>query len=324
MTIIEPPSQGDPLLPWAKENADRLRDAMARFGAVILRGFQVDTPYFSDVSDIFAPTVSLQNGQVSPRTQIHGSVYTSTNFPKSFGITQHHELCYDVYPPRFIFFYCKVAPIKDGQTMVTDARAFYESLPATLRERFERHGVQYIRRFTPENPYKNASDTFLAMSGDELAKYCHDYAIEIDTVNGYLQATQTRGAFTVNPHNGMQVFFNVAHLWHWTNVVAASEGLSEDAVGRATELDRERAWADARYGDGTPIEESVVQEIHGMYADQQRPIEWEDDDVVLIDNVVATHGRRPFDCPREIQVTVRGPTTTQYRPIPNAPTPLFT
>lgn len=310
--VIEPTTKGTDIVPWATANFSRLKDKLTKYGALVLRGFKGDTHTFSQVADLFSTDSCKLQGQISPRTQIHGSVFTSTNFPAQYPIGQHHENCYDIYPPAYIFFYCNRPAESGGETALVDARSFFKQLDGKIAEKFQRLGVEYHRNFTPSSPYKTGQQTFLSQSKEELEKYCESHGIKGQWVNGRLRATQVRGATTRHPVTGDLAFFNVAHIWHWSSIEKAALAFGGDVAERIKSVPPDERWGNAHYGDGSEIETSVVDEISGIYRENETLIPWEKDDVVIVDNVLCTHGRRPFTGPRELHVTVRKPSKNPY------------
>ena len=58
------------------------------------------------------------------------------------------------------------------------------------------------------------------------------------------------------------------------------------------------------YGDGTPIEDSVVAEISEIYEQQAVRFQWQPGDVIVLDNMLVAHARDPFEGTRKILVAM--------------------
>ena len=58
------------------------------------------------------------------------------------------------------------------------------------------------------------------------------------------------------------------------------------------------------YGDGTPIEDSVMAEISEIYNQQAIRFDWQAGDVILLDNMMVSHSRDPFEGTRKILVAM--------------------
>jgi hypothetical protein len=93
-------------------------------------------------------------------------------------------------------------------------------------------------------------------------------------------------------------WFNQAHLFHVSSVEPAIRKIlvakfKEDGLPR-----------NSYYGDGTPIEDSVLDEIRSAYAKTEVAFPWQRGDVIMIDNMLVSHGRRPFKGPRKTLVAM--------------------
>jgi hypothetical protein len=47
-------------------------------------------------------------------------------------------------------------------------------------------------------------------------------------------------------------------------------------------------------GDGSPLSSAEVQQIESAYDAVSQPVRWEAGDVLLLDNILMAHGRRPY------------------------------
>ena len=56
------------------------------------------------------------------------------------------------------------------------------------------------------------------------------------------------------------------------------------------------------YGDGSPIEESFLQEIREIYDQEMVMFPWQSGDILMLDNMLASHGRTPFTGSRKVVV----------------------
>jgi len=78
---------------WVRANLGTLKSMLITYGAILFRGFSMDTP---EDFDLFAKSFGWTEfpyvGGVSVRTPIVGNVYTSTEAPPECKIPFHHEL----------------------------------------------------------------------------------------------------------------------------------------------------------------------------------------------------------------------------------------
>ncbi len=56
------------------------------------------------------------------------------------------------------------------------------------------------------------------------------------------------------------------------------------------------------YGDGTPVDSSVLESIRAAYEKETCYFTWQKGDILMIDNMLVVHGRKPFSGKREILV----------------------
>jgi hypothetical protein len=56
------------------------------------------------------------------------------------------------------------------------------------------------------------------------------------------------------------------------------------------------------YADGSPIEANVLNELRRAYEDEKVDFGWQKGDVMMLDNMLVTHGRDPFLGERKILV----------------------
>jgi alpha-ketoglutarate-dependent taurine dioxygenase len=68
----------------------------------------------------------------------------------------------------------------------------------------------------------------------------------------------------------------------------------------------------ATYGDGSPFDESELANIREAFAQETVTFEWKAKDVLLVDNMLVSHGRTPFKGKRRILVGM----CEQFTPTP--------
>jgi hypothetical protein len=94
------------------------------------------------------------------------------------------------------------------------------------------------------------------------------------------------------------VWFNQAHLFHVSNL---ENSIQESLLAV---LKEEGLSRNAYYGDGTPIERSVLDEIRAAYKASTVVFPWQKDDLLMVDNMLVAHGRRPYTGERKTLVAM--------------------
>jgi alpha-ketoglutarate-dependent taurine dioxygenase len=97
------------------------------------------------------------------------------------------------------------------------------------------------------------------------------------------------------------VWFNHATFFHVTTLeTSVRDALLTDFAG--AELP-----TNTFYGDGSPIEPEVLDELREAYRQQTVAFPWEAGDVLLLDNMLVAHGRAPYIGARKVLVGMARP-----------------
>jgi len=108
-----------------------------------------------------------------------------------------------------------------------------------------------------------------------------------------------------HPRTGKLLWFNHAHVFHLSN----NDTLTRAALlAQCEEADLPRH---TYYGDGTPIEDSVLEQIREAYQSAAVRFDWQAGDVLMLDNMAVCHGREVFVGPRKILVAMAEPVEAQ-------------
>lgn len=284
--------------------AARLRECAAeqleRAGGLLFRGFPVpDVAAFRRFAASFGHELLSYEFGSTPRSKLDAGVYTSTEYPAHQWIPQHNEQAYTRQWPMRIWFYCDVAPQQGGATPIADSRQVYRRLNPQLRERLAQRQLMYVRN------YGNGLDVswqyvFNTEEPRAVEAYCRAQGIAWEwKADGELRTRQVCQAVARHPRTGDHVWFNQAHLFH----VSALEAPVREAL--LAVVDEEDLPRNVYYGDdGAPLERSVLDEIRGVYDELTVSFPWQQGDVLMLDNMLTTHGRAPYSGPRRIVVAM--------------------
>ena len=61
------------------------------------------------------------------------------------------------------------------------------------------------------------------------------------------------------------------------------------------------------YGDGAEIEPAALDELRAAYEAETVVIPWQEGDIMMLDNMLVSHGREPYKPPRQIVVGMAEP-----------------
>jgi alpha-ketoglutarate-dependent taurine dioxygenase len=142
-------------------------------------------------------------------------------------------------------------------------------------------------------------DVFQTTDRQLVEEYCRKSLTEFEWRDGNrLRTRQVRQAVVTHPETGDTVWFNHAHMFHVSNL---EPSLRASLLAEFSEDDLPR---NAYYGDGTPIEDSVLEEIREVYRAAAVTFTWQKDDIMMLDNILASHGRQPYTGDRKILVAM--------------------
>jgi alpha-ketoglutarate-dependent taurine dioxygenase len=116
--------------------------------------------------------------------------------------------------------------------------------------------------------------------------------------DNWLRTRRVCPAVARHPRTGETVFFNQVQLHH---VSCLEQSVRETLLSMYREEELPR---NVYYGDGSPIEDSVVVEIIETYRRAAVSFPWREGDILVLDNMLTAHARNPFTGPRKIVVAM--------------------
>jgi alpha-ketoglutarate-dependent taurine dioxygenase len=269
--------------------------------ALVMRGFGVAPGELDDVLDALLPDRLAYVHGNSPRTKVGRNVYTSTEYPAARSISMHNEMSYAARWPTRLAFYCETAPGSGGATPVIDGGLWLEAVGPEIREAFAA-GVRYQQNLHGSYGLgKSWQQTFETEDRGEVEAFLADSAATWEwRSDGGLHIEQLRPAFVRHPVTGAEVWFNQADQWH-------PAGLGDEtAQALAQIMPPEDLPQSVTFADGSPIPDEYATRIRDLGLEKAVDVDWHAGDLLLIDNVLVGHGRRPFDGPRRVLVAMSG------------------
>ena len=295
--LVEPSVRGLDPVAWATRNRDFIESSLRKHGGILFRNFNLKTAgQFGQFMAATAGELLTYNERSSPRTEVTDHVYTSTDYPAAYSIFVHNENSYQRKWPMKIFFFCETPAESGGETPIADCRRVYATLPASIRERFRAKNWMYVRNFGDGFglPWRTVFQT------DDRAvveDHCRRNGIDASWKSGdRLRLRAVRRAIHEHAYTGEEVWFNHATFFHISTM--------EQAVREAllAEVAEDDLPTNSYYGDGSPIEPEVLEELRGRYREETVMFTWQRGDTLLLDNMLVAHGRAPFTGTRKIMV----------------------
>jgi alpha-ketoglutarate-dependent taurine dioxygenase len=290
------------LVGWARSRREWIQTLLLRHGGLLFRGFHISgLDEFQQFATAISGELLEYKEQTSPRNKLHGNIYTSTEYPPQYRIFLHNENSYSSTWPLKIMFFCIIAPPEGGETPVVDVRRVLARIPEEVRARFARDGWMLVRNFG--TGYGLSWQTaFQTNDPLEVNRHCEASGIQFEWLSrDRLRIRQRRPAIVSHPATGELVWFNHATFFH------ASTLAPEMRAGLFAELAEEDLPYNTFYGDGSAIDSQVVQLLRNAYESETIQFPWQQHDLLLLDNMLAAHGRSAFKGPRKIVVAMTEP-----------------
>lgn len=300
--VIRPALDGINLPEWAAQNRSFLRTKLNQHGGILFRGFGLqgadDLQQFTDAA-CDGPLPYQERS--SPRSAVQGNIYTSTDYPPEYKIFLHNEQSYNLNFPRYILFLCVTAAKQGGATPIADSRRVFQRIDPAVRQRFIDRKYMYVRNFSDRFGLTWQA-AFQTTERAVVEDYCRSNQISWEWKPGdELRTRQVREVTALHPDTGEPVWFNHATFFHVSTL--------EDAVKQAllSEMDAIDLPNNTYYGDGEEIEPEVLEMLRRAYLEELVAETWQEGDLLMLDNMLAAHGRSSFVGPRLILTAMASP-----------------
>jgi len=283
---------------WAAANRSELERELLRHGAILFRDFELGSiPAFERFASAVTPDLFGEYGDL-PRAGEGEKVYDATPYPADKSILFHNESSHLHRWPMRQWFYCIQPAEAGGNTELVDCREMYRRLDPHLAATLAQKGLLYVRNFI-DGIDVSWQDFFHTSERAEVERYCREADIEYEWMaDDGLQTRRKSRAVVRHPQTGEWVFFNQIQLHH---PACLEPSLRESMLAIFDESELPR---NVYFGDGSKIADAIVDEIGDLYDRVAVGTPWRAEDVVLLDNMLVAHARRPYRGDRRITVAL--------------------
>jgi hypothetical protein len=302
---------------WLIDHEDVIEKLLLEFGAVRFRGFPVKGPeQFRDLMSHYPVATMGYKGGGGARAAITGRVMEATRINNDRFIQLHHEMCYQRQWPLKLAFYCNVTPSSGGATTIGDIRRYEAKIPQRILDEVRKRGVLYRRNFrdgrTPTegwtreflNMHRPWQEAFFTEDKTEVESACEAAGLQWQWLDdGSLQTEAPKSGFVTHPVLGTNHWFNQINnmtglpmgdrLWHNT--------LTPEDYRQGKRYPNE-----VLFGDGGKIPVEDVELLRRIDDEVLVDEPWEAGEIMILDNILCTHGRTPFEGKRDTQVQLLG------------------
>ena len=309
--VIEPVDKKIPFPEFLKlleTNIEYVKESLLKYGGLLFRNFPIE-----NANDFSTAINKLQLGQFinyiggdSPRKKITEGVYTSTEAPPSFKIALHNELSYASNYPKHIYFYCDIPPLANGETIIGDARKIYELIDSKVKERFIKKGLKYISCYPYKSPFlnfiikshKSWINVFETEDKKEVEKKCRENKLSLEWHwNDWIKIGATHPSVISHPQTEEKVWFNQAHHFDFNPKFL---GWHRYLGTKVVYCRKNTKLHEVFFADNTKIPREDLYHILDVLDENTIYFPWKKGDFLVLDNILAMHGRATFTGKRRI------------------------
>jgi hypothetical protein len=280
---------------WIRAHREQLLEQASQHGAVLFRGFPLNSP---EDCDVFVAAFGLTNFPYieslsnAVRVNYTERIFSANEAPADVTIYFHHEMAQTPIYPAKLFFFCQTPAEEGGETPLCRSDVLFERLAERCPEfakNCEEKGLRYSNVMPAENDPKSGmgrswKSTLRAETREEAESRLREIQYDWEWLpDGSLRATTPVLPAVRNVGQGRKAFFN--------QLIAAFQGWKDDRNDPSKAI---------RFGDGSPLDRDAVNVATELAYEMAFDLPWQKGDAVLVDNFVTMHGRRTFKGTRKV------------------------
>lgn len=293
--LVQPAMRDLDHLSWLANQRTDIEKMLQKHGAILFRGFAVDgNKEFEAFAGALCDQLYGEYGDLPPD---QGNVYKVTPYPHKDRILFHSESSHMHCWPTKQFFYCRLPAASGGTTPIVDCRQVYKALDPEFVAKLSEHGLRYERYFHPGVDV-DWREFFKTEDREEVAAKCRKNGIELKWYGDVAGMSQWAPGVATHPQTGEQILFNQIQLHHISYLPAKLRA----AVTELYPANQEPR--NVYFGDGTPISDTDAAELERICWEQSIDFPWQKGDVLMVDNMLISHARNPYEPPREMFVVM--------------------
>ncbi|KAJ0425230.1 hypothetical protein BJY00DRAFT_308558 [Aspergillus carlsbadensis] len=280
-------------------------------GALLIRGLPIKTAHdYSAVAHALGFHPHTEVGRPPLRTVLAPNVKTANEGPPELPIWPHNEYGWSTINPAWLTFCALRVPERGGATPITSSLYIANRL-AELRPRFlealRRLGVRYTYRYTAEVLVSNTGNSIrgaygeLVTDGDDAETFKRKVEDEVRRhsewfewhEDGSLSVTHVVPAIRIHSPTGLAVFFG--------NITSAlGRSRHHGAMRPPFRGDDGSYHPPPQFGDGSPMNVDDLDTLLDIAEEGAVNVEWEEGDLVILDNYAVQHSRQPWVGERQV------------------------
>lgn len=280
-----------------------LTQKLATHGTLLFRGLPIhNAQEFSRFAHAFGYKPHEIIGIVVDRPLLAPNVAPANEAPKEVLIYNHNESPQVPHAPEYIFFYSHRAPDKGGETPISSSLELYyraqQEIPEFVAELADK-GILSKVTYKVDQQYEGGSTLRQAFGKDiqdgddeatrrskieaQIARYGRGKHTTWEWVDEEtLVLTHRLPAIRTQPETQLPTLFTGLAAYY------KNEQVNGTRTGR-------RNVTSQLFGDGSPIPDKYLAHL-ARITDEIRVLhKWQQGDVLVYDNIIAQHGRQPWE-----------------------------
>ncbi|MFP3599147.1 TauD/TfdA family dioxygenase [Chryseobacterium sp. SIMBA_029] len=282
---------------WITLNKNLVKENLYKYGAILFRNFNSDiagNSFKEIVANYVEETIEYDLG-AGNRSKVIDNIYISTFHPKEEDLEMHNEMSYTSFWPKEIMFYCETPSLGDGATPLCDGRKIWNLLKPETKKKFTDLSIMYVRKLGGMFGGQTWQMVFDTDDKTVAEKKCAENNIDFEWQDNDVMVMKWIGPVTVvHPVTQEICWFN--HCYFFNSIM-----LNNDMK---TVLTIQDIPFYCYYGDGSAIEIETLMELKDVYEKTKSCFLWEKGDLLLVDNILISHGRNSFKGERKVLVAM--------------------
>ncbi|KAL3492441.1 hypothetical protein BJX62DRAFT_250638 [Aspergillus germanicus] len=280
-------------------------------GAILIRGLPIKTAHdYSAVAHALGLQPHTEVGRPPLRTVLAPNVKTANEGPPELPIWPHNEYGWSTINPAWLTFCALKVPERGGATPITSSIYIAHRL-GQLKPRFledlRRFGAKYTYRYTAEVLVSNTGNSIRGAYGEHVTEGDDEQTfrkkVEAEVrrhserfewhEDGSLSVTHVVPAIRIHNSTGLAVFFgNITSAW--------GRSRHHGATRPPFQGDDGSYHPPPQFGDGSPMDVDDLDALLDIAEGSAVNVEWEEGDLVILDNYAVQHSRQPWVGERQV------------------------
>ncbi|MEO0343246.1 MAG: TauD/TfdA family dioxygenase [Pseudomonadota bacterium] len=282
-------------------NAERFKALYQETGVVLFRNFKKSHySFMNEICPIIFTETMNQTGRHTAREKREGAVHTSTAKNKNAVIVQHSESAYLPSFPSSLLFHCVTAARVGGRTPISSLEYLTQQIPEAIKAKVSEEGVRYVRRMGTV-PGHEWQTVYRTDDADALTQKLLSEDTEVEWEGDVLITTRQLPGFIKSVGTSASFWFNALYS---SNALTIPQAQLDFLIAN---FGADKLPNTTYYGSGEALPQHDFVQIERAYRQSTAAFDWQDGDLLWLDNLRYAHGREAFDGDREVLVILGDP-----------------